>query len=307
MSLFNPINATADTQLSPMLLNVGIERMDGSPFLDCKFTHTKIFLIEKAEGWYDLDYGRVATAPGDLLVVPPQSMFDLGNIKNVKGWIVDFDSPALRGENLFSLSPKVATFFDALDRRVQHFQVSSVDYLRWKNRLVYLENEFKEQSSEFIEVAHNLLLLCLIDIARMTPISSVLPMPISVPQVKRYSSQAELLLDKIFHFIRTNYHRQISLCDVAKSLGRSPSYLTDLVRRETGQTVLNWIIQYRLREARRLLVQTDHPIQKIAEAVGYLDTGHFIRQFNREMGKTPQAWRRIHQSSKALRSSDGFL
>jgi AraC-like DNA-binding protein len=307
MTLFNPINATPDTQLSPILLNVGIERMDGSLSFACKLTRTKILLVEEAEGWYDLDYRRVAAAPGDLLVVPPQSVFDLGNIQNAKGWIVDFDSPVLRGANLFSLSPKVATFFDSMDRRVQHFQVNPINYLRWKNRLVYLENEFKEQSSEFTEVAHNLLLLCLIDIARMTPVSSVLPVSISVPQVQKGSSQAELLLDKIFHFIRTNYHRQISLCDVAKSLGRSPSYLTDLVRRETGQTVLNWIIQYRLREARRLLVQTDHPIQKIAEAIGYLDTGHFIRQFNREMGKTPQAWRRIHQSSKAMRGSDGFL
>lgn len=73
-------------------------------------------------------------------------------------------------------------------------------------------------------------------------------------------------------------------------------YLTDLVRRETGRTVLNWILERRMAEARCLLLETARSVNQIAEAVGYLDTGYFIRLFRRSNGKTPQAWRLLHRN-----------
>ncbi len=291
MSSFNSTTAISvayNTQHSPILLDVVIERMDGQLSSVCKETQTSIFFIEEAEGWYELEHRKVRAASGDLLVVPPQSVLDLENLVHVRGWFISFDSINLMETGTFFISPQASTFLNSSDRLIQHFRVGPIDYLKWQNRLICLENESREQSSGFTEIAHNLLLLCLIDIARLTP------MPI-LPVVAKKSCQSELLLAKIFRFIKTNYHRQISLCDVAKAVNRSPSYLTDLVRRETGQTVLNWIIRYRLREARRLLAHTNLPIQKIAVSIGYLDTGHFIRQFNRDIGKTPRAWRRIHQ------------
>lgn len=47
-------------------------------------------------------------------------------------------------------------------------------------------------------------------------------------------------LSEIFHFIETNYHQPITLCDVAEAVGYSPAYLSDLVRRQTRQTVKRW-------------------------------------------------------------------
>jgi AraC-like DNA-binding protein len=288
MSFFNPITVAHNTPPSPILVDVAVERMDGQLSLGCNDTQTNIFFIEEAEGWYELEHGKVRAASGDLLVVPPQAVLDVANLIHIRGWVVHFDSINLMETVPFFMSPQVSDFLKSSDGLIQHFRVSPMDCPKWQNRLVCLENESKEQSSGFTEIAHNLLLLCLIDIARLTPVPLL-------PEVKKSSCQSELLLTHIFRFIKTNYHRQISLCDVAKAVNRSPSYLTDLVRRETGQTILNWIIRYRLREARRLLAHTNLPIQKIAASIGYLDTGHFIRQFNRDIGRTPRAWRRIHQ------------
>jgi AraC-like DNA-binding protein len=49
-------------------------------------------------------------------------------------------------------------------------------------------------------------------------------------------------------------------------------------------------------EARRLLLETDRPVNQIAEAVGYCDSGYFIRLFRRLNGTTPQAWRFLYRS-----------
>ena len=63
-------------------------------------------------------------------------------------------------------------------------------------------------------------------------------------------------LSKVFNFIETNYHRQITLKEVALTVDYSPTYLSKLVRRQTGQTVQSWIIQSRMAAARSLLVNT---------------------------------------------------
>ncbi|MBD1930347.1 MULTISPECIES: helix-turn-helix transcriptional regulator [Cyanophyceae] len=104
-------------------------------------------------------------------------------------------------------------------------------------------------------------------------------------------------LNEVFHFIEANYHQPITLSDVAQAVGYSPAYLTDLVRRQTGQTVYRWIIKRRMAEAHRLLLMTSQSVQQIAEAVGYLDHGHFIRQFRRFNSMTPQAWRKAYLSN----------
>ncbi|MBD2153042.1 DNA-binding response regulator [Leptolyngbya sp. FACHB-16] len=98
-------------------------------------------------------------------------------------------------------------------------------------------------------------------------------------------------LDEVFRFIKTNYHRAIALNDVAQAVGYSPAYLTNLMGRQTGQTIQQWIIQHRMAAACALLLETDQAVEQIASQVGYHHTVHFFRQFRRLHGTTPQAWR----------------
>ncbi len=99
-------------------------------------------------------------------------------------------------------------------------------------------------------------------------------------------------LKKVFHFIEANYHRQITLNEVALAVGYSPTYLSKLVRCQTGQTVQSWIIQRRMAAARSLLVETLERVEQIAALVGYQHPVHFFRQFRQYHGTTPQAWRK---------------
>ncbi len=103
-------------------------------------------------------------------------------------------------------------------------------------------------------------------------------------------------LSKVFQFIEANYHQPISLCDVAAAVGYSPAYLTDLVRRQTGQTVNHWIVERRMVAARTLLIEANLCANQIAEAVGYQHEGHFFRQFRQYHGTTPQAWRKAQRT-----------
>ncbi|MBP5972219.1 response regulator [Brasilonema sp. CT11] len=104
-------------------------------------------------------------------------------------------------------------------------------------------------------------------------------------------------LKEVFDFIEANYEQSINLSDVAQAVGYAPAYLTDLVRRQTGKTVHQWIVERRMAKACSLLLETNQSMEQIAEAVGYHYTGCLFRQFRISFGTTPQVWRNQHRSS----------
>ncbi|MDJ0694515.1 AraC family transcriptional regulator [Mastigocoleus sp. MO_188.B34] len=102
-------------------------------------------------------------------------------------------------------------------------------------------------------------------------------------------------LKEVFEFIELNYDQPISLKKVAQAVGYSSAYLTDLVKRLTGKTVNNWIIERRIVEAKRLLLETNYSVKQIALDVGYQNINHFYEQFHDYYKKTPNAWRKAQQ------------
>jgi AraC-like DNA-binding protein len=130
----------------------------------------------------------------------------------------------------------------------------------------------------FAQAARARLILLLVASARLAAVEpACLPRP---------------LLARVFRFIDVRYKQPISLVDVARAVKKSPAYLTSVVKKETGRSVQAWIIERRMAEARRRLVETDEPVAEIAEDLGYADATYFARQFRKAHGATPLAWRR---------------
>lgn len=98
-------------------------------------------------------------------------------------------------------------------------------------------------------------------------------------------------LREVFNFIELNYRQNIKLKEVAQTVGYSSAYLTDLVRRMTGKTVNDWIIERRIAEAKYLLLETDKSIESIAFEIGYQNLNHFYHQFRNHCHQTPRSWR----------------
>lgn len=111
-----------------------------------------------------------------------------------------------------------------------------------------------------------------------------------------FPSTSNPQLKSVFDYIEAHYQESISLVDVAKNLGYSSAYLTDLVKRQTGIAINHWIIKRRLSAAEELLQNSDRSIEQVAEEVGYLNPGHFFRQFRQHIGTTPKAWRKANRS-----------
>jgi AraC family transcriptional regulator, transcriptional activator of pobA len=126
-------------------------------------------------------------------------------------------------------------------------------------------------------VAESLLALVLAEVARASSTSA----PIGPPSI----------VGEALAYIEGHCLGPLSLTEVARAVRRSPAYLTTTVKQATGRTVVEWIIEGRMAEARRRLLDTDEYVDVISERVGYADASHFVRLFRRLHGVAPAAWR----------------
>lgn len=94
--------------------------------------------------------------------------------------------------------------------------------------------------------------------------------------------------------IRQNLARSFGTSEIAAALGISRSHFDHLFVHETGHSVGKEILAQRLREARRLLADTDLPIAAIARQTGFCNAGYLSNTFRRAVGLSPKVWRRNH-------------
>jgi DNA-binding LacI/PurR family transcriptional regulator/DNA-binding response OmpR family regulator/nitrogen-specific signal transduction histidine kinase len=109
------------------------------------------------------------------------------------------------------------------------------------------------------------------------------------PTLNRSTQQ---LIRRAMAYIHTHHSEPITREAIADSVGISADYLTDCFRQELGITPIIYIRRYRIRQACELLRTSDHSITQIALAVGFSDSAHFTRTFQREMNVSPRAFRR---------------
>ena len=74
---------------------------------------------------------------------------------------------------------------------------------------------------------------------------------------------------------------------MARAVGLTLSHLAPVIRRRTGQSAQEWIVEGRMAEACRLLVGTDLSVEEISRRAGYGDPSYFLRFFKRAHGATP--------------------
>lgn len=87
------------------------------------------------------------------------------------------------------------------------------------------------------------------------------------------------------------HYRTITLNEMAKSFNYNPDYLGKQIKKYTGYTFKDLVKRRKLKEAAKLLRNTDEPILEILEKIHYSNASYFYRQFKSEYGMTPDAYR----------------
>jgi AraC family transcriptional regulator of arabinose operon len=91
--------------------------------------------------------------------------------------------------------------------------------------------------------------------------------------------------------LRRNFAKPVSVPELARMAGLSPSHFSALFRAATGGGVVEYAKRLRMARARELLITSSRDIGDIAAAVGYTDAFYFSRQFRTVHGCSPSDYR----------------
>jgi len=116
---------------------------------------------------------------------------------------------------------------------------------------------------------------------------------------KKAIAYLEELEDRISPFIRrvigyihNHFADNIDLQNLAHEYKINAMYLGQCFKKETGETITNYVNRVRIEHAKRLLRETRMKTNEIAEQVGYVNVNYFPTIFKKLVGKTPSEYQK---------------
>jgi AraC-like DNA-binding protein len=99
---------------------------------------------------------------------------------------------------------------------------------------------------------------------------------------------------KAVSYIHENYFNHISVQEMASYCTLSVRHFSELFRKHTSQTFIQYLHAYRIEVIKKALRETSRSITEIAFEAGYDDPAHFIQRFRKLEGITPSQYRKLH-------------
>ena len=102
---------------------------------------------------------------------------------------------------------------------------------------------------------------------------------------------------RIVRYLNSNYSEKISLKILGDKFFISPSHLSRTFKNVTGFNIINYLNIIRIKEAQKLLIESNENITEIAYKVGYDSVIHFERVFKSINSISPLKYRNIKKST----------
>ena len=97
-------------------------------------------------------------------------------------------------------------------------------------------------------------------------------------------------------YINTKYCESIMVQQIADHCGVDRAYLSKIFKYATGNTLQEYLIQFRIKRAKQLLKDTDLSVKYVSYSVGYHDPFTFSKVFKKQEGVSPSVWRKNHNN-----------
>ncbi|MBP5610548.1 MAG: helix-turn-helix transcriptional regulator [Clostridia bacterium] len=105
------------------------------------------------------------------------------------------------------------------------------------------------------------------------------------------NAQKHPLALEIKNYLLQHYAEKITLESISERFHFSVSYCNNVFKKEMKRSIVDYVIEERMRKAKELLAYTDYSLPEIAVQVGYEDYNYFSRQFKKHAKITPTQYR----------------
>ena len=116
-----------------------------------------------------------------------------------------------------------------------------------------------------------------------------------IDNISNLDNKSRIVLE-VEQYITQNYDKELSIRDIAQRVFVTPNYLCYLYKKNTGRTLNQFILDTKMKKARRLVCETNMKFGEIADALGYANQNYFTRLFTKYFGESPRAYRNKYGS-----------
>lgn len=163
------------------------------------------------------------------------------------------------------------------------------------NNICMNNDKFREVctlfASERLDIPNTIKFLDTLDAIRRY-VSEAIPKIVTIMR-NMCKSGSKGIIEAVKEHIKTCYHEDISLKDLAVHVHMNPNYLSELFKNETGKNVIEYLTEVRMTMAKKLLSDPQAKVYEVGYMVGYNEPVSFNRAFKRVVGVTPKEYRKL--------------
>jgi YesN/AraC family two-component response regulator len=100
-------------------------------------------------------------------------------------------------------------------------------------------------------------------------------------------------IQKILQYIHANYPQDITVKSMSQYVMMGENYVSTLFKKKTGQTLIHYLHQVRVKQAVQYLIHSELPVYEIGNRVGFVNDNYFIKIFKRLTAYTPSQFRQM--------------
>ena len=253
-------------------------RKDDSICYDCR-----VFFLDNVAGSITVNGEKQEIGSKTLVFLPPETRyrFHLHFKENARVVIADFDLTQENSHLRSSLGTASKNSFDkslvpaySLPEELDSYRIRTVPQA--EHLLLQCADNFLQRNPFYREVSSALLKLCLLELIHQSA----------------QSTQSQIC-EEVLAYVHEHYaNSTLTNKDIAAAFSYHPDHLSNLIRQETGRSLHQYIIYYRLQIAKNYLLTTQLGVSEIAWRCGFCSSAYFIKVFRENIGMTPKAYRK---------------
>ncbi|SFD64677.1 AraC-type DNA-binding protein [Paenibacillus catalpae] len=113
--------------------------------------------------------------------------------------------------------------------------------------------------------------------------------------LNRTHTPATRLAEKAAFYLQQNFREDITNEILAEELHFHPNYIVRCMKKKYGMTPSHYLLEFRLEQAKKLLISSEWSIERVAEEVGFRYAPYFSACFKRREGVSPLRYRKSVQ------------
>lgn len=110
-------------------------------------------------------------------------------------------------------------------------------------------------------------------------------------QIEEQNNKNDVFLKNVKNFVRENLKEPLSLTYISQQLHYNPSYISRLFKQLSGSNLSEYILEEKIRYARKRLEESEDTVAMIAREIGFESSQYFSVVFRKQTGMSPGEYR----------------